>query len=39
MSDPKYADDVTQLSQKLLAHMKRTDDPQLQAFETALAKR
>lgn len=37
--DPKYADDVADLGRKLLAHMKRTDDPQTAAFEAALAKR
>lgn len=36
--DPKYAADVAELSKKLLAHMKRTDDPQTAAFEAALAK-
>lgn len=35
--DPKYAGDVKRLTQKLLAHMQRTDDPQLQAFRTAIA--
>lgn len=39
VDDPKYADDVARLSAKLLAHMKRTDDPQQKAFETALAAR
>jgi N-sulfoglucosamine sulfohydrolase len=34
--DPKYAADVTALNEKLLAHMKKTDDPQLKAFEAAL---
>lgn len=38
IGNPKYAGEVAQLSQKLLAHMKRTDDPQLQAFEAAMAK-
>jgi N-sulfoglucosamine sulfohydrolase len=38
INDPKYANDIKQLIQKLLAHMKRTDDPQLKAFETAIAK-
>ena len=36
--DPKYAGDVAELSKKLLAHMKKTDDPQTKAFEAALAK-
>lgn len=35
--DPKYANDVAELSKKLLAHMKRTGDPQTKAFEAALA--
>ncbi|MBM3983972.1 MAG: sulfatase, partial [Planctomycetes bacterium] len=35
--DPKYANDVAELGKKLLAHMKRTDDPQTKAFEAALA--
>jgi hypothetical protein len=35
--DPKYANDVAELSKKLLAHMKRTEDPQTKAFEAALA--
>ncbi|HUR52545.1 MAG TPA: sulfatase [Gemmataceae bacterium] len=39
INDPKYAGDVTDLGKKLLAHMKRTDDPQTKAFEAALAKR
>ena len=33
--DPKYANDVAELSRKLLAHMRRTDDPQTMAFEAA----
>jgi N-sulfoglucosamine sulfohydrolase len=36
--DPKYAADVTALGGKLLAHMKKTGDPQARAFEAALAK-
>jgi N-sulfoglucosamine sulfohydrolase len=36
--DPKFAGEVRGLSQKLLAHMKKTDDPQTKAFEAALAK-
>lgn len=39
IQDPKYSVDVAQLSQKLLAHMKKTDDPQLAAFERAIEKR
>jgi N-sulfoglucosamine sulfohydrolase len=39
ISDPQYADDVARLSAKLLTHMKRTDDPQWKAFETAIAGR
>ncbi len=39
VNDPKYANDVAELSQKLLAHMKRTDDPQAKAFEAAIVKR
>jgi N-sulfoglucosamine sulfohydrolase len=35
--DPKYANDVVELGKKLLAHMKRTEDPQTKAFEAALA--
>lgn len=37
--DPRYGDDVATLSQKLLAHMQRTDDPQTEPFRIALAKR
>jgi N-sulfoglucosamine sulfohydrolase len=37
INDPKYANDVKELSQQLLAHMQRTDDPQLESLETALA--
>lgn len=39
IDDPKYAADVARLSAKLLAHMKRTDDPQQKALETAIAGR
>lgn len=39
INDPKYANDITELSKKLLAHMKATDDPQTKAFEAALAKK
>lgn len=35
-NDPKYANDMAELSKKLLAHMKRTDDPQTKAFEAAV---
>ena len=34
--DPKYAADVAALGKTLLAHMKRTDDPEAKAFEAAL---
>ena len=37
--DPRYAADAAALGEKLLAHMKRTGDPQTQAFESALAKK
>ena len=37
IKDPQCASDVKQLTQKLLTHMQRTDDPQLKAFETAIA--
>lgn len=36
--DPAYAKDVSELSKKLLTHMKQTDDPQTKAFEAALSK-
>lgn len=39
INDPKYASEVKLLSQKLLSHMQRTDDPQTKAFEAALANR
>lgn len=39
IADPQYAADIAALSQKLLAHMQRTDDPQTKAFEAAFAKR
>ena len=35
---PKYAADATGLGMKLLAHMRKTDDPQTRAFEAALEK-
>jgi N-sulfoglucosamine sulfohydrolase len=38
IDDPKYANDRAELGKKLLAHMKKTDDPQVKAFESALAK-
>ena len=38
VNDPKYANDLAELSKKLLAHMKRTDDPQTKVFEAAIAK-
>ncbi len=38
INDAKYASEVASLSQKLLSHMKRTDDPQTIAFESAIAK-
>ncbi len=37
--DPKYANDLAELSQKLLAHLKKTNDPQTVAFEEAIAKK
>ncbi len=39
INDPRYAKDVEELSKKLLAHMKRTDDPQTQAFEAVIARK
>lgn len=39
INDPKYANDVEELSKKLLAHMRRTDDPQTKAFEAVIAKK
>ncbi len=36
IKDPKYHSDIAELSKKLLAHMKKTDDPQTAAFEAAL---
>jgi N-sulfoglucosamine sulfohydrolase len=38
VSDPKHAPEMAALAAKLLAHMKRTDDPQTAAFEAAMAK-
>ncbi|MEQ1827309.1 MAG: sulfatase [Pirellula sp.] len=37
IKDGRYANDVAELSKKLLAHMQRTDDPQTKAFEAAIA--
>lgn len=34
--DPMFANDFNELCRKLLAHMQRTNDPQLAAFEAAL---
>lgn len=39
VNDPKYASDLASLGQKLLAHMKRTDDPQTAAFEAAIVRK
>ncbi len=39
VTDQKYTRDLEELSQKLIAHMKRTDDPQTQAFEAAISKK
>lgn len=36
VNDPKYASEVADLSAKLLAHMKATDDPETASFELAL---
>ena len=36
INDLKYSSEVSELSKKLLAHMKRTDDPQTKAFEAAI---
>ncbi len=36
INDPKYTNDVAELSQKLLAHMQWTDDPQTMTFEAAI---
>jgi N-sulfoglucosamine sulfohydrolase len=38
INDPQYANDIAVLSNKLLAHMQRTDDPQTKSFEAAIAK-
>ena len=39
INDPRYANDLAELSKKLSAHMQRTDDPQAMAFEAAIAKK
>jgi N-sulfoglucosamine sulfohydrolase len=39
IDDPKYANEVAELSRKLLDHMRRTNDPQTSALEEALAKK
>lgn len=36
--NPRHANEVAELSAKLLAHMRRTDDPQTAAFEAAIRK-
>jgi N-sulfoglucosamine sulfohydrolase len=36
-SDPKQKDEITRLQKLLLAHMEKTNDPQLEAFKKALA--
>ena len=35
INDPKYSSEVEELGKKLLAYMKKTDDPQTKAFEDA----
>lgn len=37
--DPNYAKDMAELSKKLLAHMKQTDDPLTSSFEKAIEKK
>jgi N-sulfoglucosamine sulfohydrolase len=37
VKDPRCGNEVAELGKKLLAHMKRTDDPQTKAFEVAIA--
>ncbi|MFN7888795.1 MAG: sulfatase [Pirellula sp.] len=37
--DQKYAEDVAELSRKLLSHMRQTNDPQTTALESSLAKK
>jgi len=39
INDPKYVNDVAELSKKLLAHMKKTDDPQTKAFKAAITRK
>ena len=39
INDPRYANDLAELSKKMSAHMQRTDDPQAMAFEAAIAKK
>jgi len=39
INDPRYATDVAELGRKLLAHMKRTSDPQAKAFAAAIEKK
>jgi N-sulfoglucosamine sulfohydrolase len=38
-NDPNYAKDMAELSKKLLANMKQTDDPLTSSFEKALEKK
>jgi N-sulfoglucosamine sulfohydrolase len=38
VSNPTYAPEIATLAAKLLAHMKRTGDPQTEAFQAAMAK-
>jgi N-sulfoglucosamine sulfohydrolase len=38
VSDPKQAPEIAALAAKLLDHMKRTGDPQTEAFEAAIAR-
>ena len=39
INDPTRAAEIAELSQKLLTHMKKTDDPQTNAFEAAISLR
>ena len=39
INDPKYSSEVAELSSRLLAHMKKTDDPQTKVFEAAISTR
>ncbi len=34
--DPRYANDLAELSKRLLQHMKKTNDPQMNAFKAAM---